>query len=122
MKRTNALRPSLVSLTMASLLSLMIMNSGDLRADDFRRGDVNTDGNIDISDSISLLVHLSGEESLSCDDAADCNDDGAINVGDVIYGLAYLFVPSTPDFPAPSSCGSDPTSDALSCVSFSSCP
>ena len=89
----------------------------------FRRGEVvadNTAG-IDVDDAMGLLVYLfrSGKPP-GCDKAADANDDGALNLGDVITILLYVFQGES--LPAPfSSCGSDPTSDALTCQSFPLC-
>ena len=82
----------------------------------FVRGDVNSDGSIDLSDGISQLSSLfSGAGPLDCEDAGDANDDGAFNIADTIYLLSYLFS-GGPDPAAPfGGCGLDLTSDALGC-------
>ena len=77
-----------------------------------RRGDISSDGDIDISDAVQLLFHLfvSGAE-IACQDAADFDDDGALAIADAIGILGFLFRGG----PRPSSpgllCGKDPTPD-----------
>jgi hypothetical protein len=81
-------------------------------AHEFRRGDVNSDGSVDIADPIALFDSLfSAGLPLPCEGAADANGDGTAGVGDVIALLAYLFsggAPPAPPFPA---CGTDPFAD-----------
>ncbi len=83
----------------------------------FRRGDVNRDGVVDISDVINGLQYLFDNEMISCEDAADTNDDGQINIADAIRLLGRLFNGSEP-LPAPSemSEGPDLTLDPLECL------
>jgi hypothetical protein len=88
----------------------------------FRRGDVNADGPLDITDALSLLRYLFQRGSVpSCRKAADTNDDGRVNVGDAVSILQQILgrVESiAPPFPA---CGEDPTGDRLSCASYAAC-
>ena len=43
----------------------------------FRRGDVNDDGGVDISDPIGVLDYLfNGSQAIDCLDATDVNDTG----------------------------------------------
>ena len=89
----------------------------------FRRGDVNVDGRVDISDPLALLLHLFalGYE-LDCRKSADSNDSGDLDLADAVYTLGYLFG-GGPGLPAPGLvCGTDPTDDGLSCASYDSCP
>ena len=83
----------------------------------FRRGDVNDDGSVDISDPIGVLGYLFlGEQNIDCLDAADTNDDGSIDVGDPIFLLDYIFNGGmVPPDPGPAVCGIDPTLDNLGC-------
>ncbi|MGE3163620.1 MAG: proprotein convertase P-domain-containing protein [Planctomycetota bacterium] len=95
---------------------------------EFRRGDVNVDGSVNIPDVIFFLnfLFVPGSATPSCRDASDINDDGSLNLPDVITLLNYLFVPGSPPpiSPGPTTCGPDPTMDALpACVySTSICP
>ncbi|MBN1417256.1 MAG: IPT/TIG domain-containing protein [Planctomycetes bacterium] len=80
----------------------------------FTRGDVNSDGRVDVADVAELARYaLGGGEINAQPDAADANDDGVIHVGDVIYLSNYVFSggaePPAP-FPAP---GFDPTPDEI---------
>ncbi len=85
----------------------------------FQRGDINLDGNLDISDPVSILQLLFNGSQVGCDDAADANDDGSLDIADAVAVLSSLFGGTGP-LPAPNDCGIDPTDDALDCVS--GCP
>ena len=88
----------------------------------FVRGDVNADGDFDISDPILTLNHLFAGGSVECAHAADSNDDDSLNIGDAFFALGAIFgtgpLPSPP-FPG---CGPDPTLGSLACESFGVCP
>ncbi len=88
----------------------------------FRRGDVNADGHLDLSDPIYTLMFLfvGGPEPM-CLDAADAEDSGGLNVGDAIYLLSCFFARGEPPRPPFSGCGLDPTGDSLSCRRFTPC-
>lgn len=87
----------------------------------FRRGDANADGCSDISDAVTILLHLFGSRAVSCEKSADANDSGSINIADAVFLLETIFTES----PAPPDpglrCGLDPTSDDLGCESFPAC-
>ncbi|MGE4618647.1 MAG: HYR domain-containing protein [Planctomycetota bacterium] len=90
----------------------------------FRRGDGNGDGIVNIADGVFLLVNLfAGGVDSTCDDAADSNDDGSIDVSDVITILGFQFNGTNPP-PAPfDNCGVDPTDgDGLGCALYNACP
>jgi len=88
----------------------------------FRRADANDDGAFDIGDPVATLSFLFSAGSVDCLVALDSNDDGGVDIGDAVYSLAALFSAGpAPDAPFPG-CGSDPTSDALGCTAFASCP
>jgi hypothetical protein len=88
----------------------------------FRRGDVNGDQTMDLSDAVSILFTLFGAGTIGCLDAADTNDDGAPNIVDAVVLLEHLFVTGAP-MPAPSVlCGEDPTADSLDCAVPPVCP
>ena len=90
----------------------------------FRRGDVNKDGGVTMSDAIWILNALfSGGPQTECADAADVNDSGAADISDPVYLSNFLFFGTVPAPPAPghTTCGPDPTEDLLDCVA-SGCP
>jgi len=90
---------------------------------EFRRGDSNADGDVDIADAINLLTWLYASEGREppCMDAADANDDGIVDIGDPITILSRLYG-NGPPFPEPAdACGRDPTEDDLDCPSFPPC-
>ncbi len=91
---------------------------------DFSRGDVNADGQADISDTIFLLFSLfvPGSPAVSCSDAADTNDDGLVDVTDAVRGLQTVFGQAGPLQSPYLSCGSDPTADSLDCAAAPNCP
>lgn len=82
---------------------------------EFRRGDVNTDEALNVSDVVHLVQATSTDWSLPCADAADVDDNGELNAWDVLSLLEYLFLNGSeppPPFVTP---GLDPTKDALEC-------
>ena len=47
----------------------------------FRRGDDNDNGTVDVADVSPLLNYIFGiNTNIPCHDSADCNDDGAIDI------------------------------------------
>ncbi len=90
---------------------------------DFRRGDANSDLQIDITDPIhTLFFAFTGGPAPACLDAADADDNGKIELNDAIYSLNFLFLGGA-DFkdPGSASCGPDPSADTLSCQSYPTC-
>jgi len=88
----------------------------------FRRGDVNLDGALDVADPVLLLAALFSGGTIACDSAADANDDGAIDIADPVRLLEHLFAGGSA-LPAPfPGCGSDPTPDGLDCAGGGGCP
>ncbi|MGE4620225.1 MAG: choice-of-anchor B family protein [Planctomycetota bacterium] len=64
----------------------------ECQCNEFVRGELNDDGQIDISDAVSLLVYLfSNGPTPSPIERADVNDSGVVDVADVVYLVAYLF-------------------------------
>jgi hypothetical protein len=91
----------------------------------FRRGDFDGDGSLQLDDAIQLLGYLFiGAAPSSCPDAADVNDSGEIDVADAVWLLGYLFVPGSPLPPAPGpvACGADGVSDSFGYCMDASCP
>jgi hypothetical protein len=89
----------------------------------FRRGDVDTDGIVAITDPIATLGFLFlGSEAPDCLDAADSDDDGTLTITDAVVVLSYLFLGSDrPAPPGPDVCGRDPTEDSLAECDPASC-
>jgi hypothetical protein len=81
----------------------------------FIRGDARYDRVVNISDAITVLLHLFRGQSIRCRDAADVNDDGLLQIDDALAILGYLFLHGQPPqapFPTP---GRDPSEDDLDC-------
>ncbi len=106
----------------AFALTLLALAPTPTAAVPFVRGDFNDDSHLDIADPVSVLDYLFlGGDSAGCLDAGDANDDGAVDIADALSTLGYLFLgAAAPRAPFPD-CGRDPTADALSCETRSSC-
>ncbi len=90
---------------------------------EFRRGDANTDGALNMADAIFILQHLfANGPTPTCLDAADANDAGAIDLADGIYILQNLFADGRAIPPPNGVCGMDPTPDQVECMSYEHCP
>jgi hypothetical protein len=93
----------------------------------FRRGDVNQDGDVDLSDAIFLFDYLFlAGRAIRCLDAADTNDDGTLapDISDGIYLLDWLFLGGTaPRAPGPKQCGYDlpDLADFMECGAYDRC-
>ncbi|MEM7164580.1 MAG: hypothetical protein AAF581_03910 [Planctomycetota bacterium] len=91
-----------------------------------RRGDCNSDGNMNLADAITLLNHLfpatPPAPPLPCHDACDGNDDGQLDLADAIAMLTALFPQPTGPAPMLGDCAVDATADALGCAGDSTCP
>ena len=86
----------------------------------FVRGDANEDGSVDISDAVSVLLHLFvAAVETRCEDALDSNDDGTVDISDPVATLNFLFLGGTPLSPG---CGPDSTADGIGCLSHAGCP
>ena len=65
------------------------------------KGDVNRDGEVDISDLVYLVEYsFSGGPGPQCEEEADVNGDGAVDVSDLVYLVDYSFY----DGPGPKVC------------------
>jgi hypothetical protein len=62
------------------------------------RGDVNSDGEVSVSDVTLLITYLMTEDSASIDlNAADCSQDGTVNIGDATILINFLMNGHWPD-------------------------
>jgi hypothetical protein len=74
----------------------------------FRRGDVNNDGALNISDPSYLLVHLFRQGAAPpCSQAADADDSNSLDITDAIYLFSYLFKGGPVPPPPFAACGVD---------------
>ena len=98
-------------------------NSSYFREVQFRRGDFNTDGAVDISDAIATFVWLfAGGQESTCTITGDTNSDSSVDLSDGVFTLAYLFrAGAAPAAPGPLDCGVAPEANELSCESYSAC-
>ncbi len=84
----------------------------------FRRGDANGDGSVDLADAVKVLFWLFLGDSLDCLDAADADHLDDIRITDAVYILKYLFLKGTPPpAPGPIACG-PPADPSLGCASY----
>jgi hypothetical protein len=81
----------------------------------FRRGDVDANGVVEITDPINNLTYqFLGGFQPTCLDACDDDDSGAIDISDPIFSLTGLFLGGLPQpDPGPVFCGLDFTEDSL---------
>jgi hypothetical protein len=89
----------------------------------FRRGDVDGDGEINISDPINFLTfQFLGGTAPMCRDAADSDDSGVLDLSDAVYNLSWQFLGGLePPAPGPKACGEDPKADDLPACEYKSC-
>jgi PKD repeat protein len=91
---------------------------------EFKRGDTNASGDMNIADPVYLLAYLfASGPAPTCEETGDCNNDGKINIADPVAALAYLFASADP-LPDPFPCGVDPPDDPvddLTCESYAPC-
>ena len=107
---------------MMSLSFLLCLGTAHLRAQTFLRGDATPDGELNLTDALSILgCQFLGAKCPDCMKAADTNDSGEVSLTDGIFLLQYLFGgEAAPPAPFPN-CGKDPTPDGLACVSPRAC-
>jgi len=77
----------------------------------FRRGDVDFDGALNVTDAILSLRYQFGGGALPCIDAADVDDLGTLDIADPILLLEFLYLGGDPPMPPFPECGVDETDD-----------
>jgi hypothetical protein len=91
-------------------------------ASSFRRGDVNSDTELDITDPLKLLTFLFlGGDPLPCEDAADIDDNSQLEITDAFVILRFLFLGFHPAVPLNALCAADGTDDELQVCEVSEC-
>lgn len=94
---------------------------------DFKRGDVNGDGQVTYTDLCELVNSYSiGYSPPDCFDAMDVNDDGLLDLSDAILLMTVFGAGSSPNYslipaPGPFACGPDPTPDLFDCARYDTC-
>jgi len=113
------------ALAMTVALGLCARAPADLVGPDARfvRGDVDRNGELDITDAIVILQYLFlGGSGVDCPDAADVDDGGSVDIADPVRLLDFLFrggtEPPAP-FPEPAL---DPTDDDQTCEGCGEAP
>ena len=83
----------IVALFGAVFLSALLAGGGNVSAQQFIRADANTNGAMNLDDSVFLASYLysNGPAPLVLD-SGDVNDDGAVGPGDISYLLAFVFL------------------------------
>ena len=84
----------------------------------YTRGDVNADGDVNVTDIIYLMSHMFPVADIPCARTGDFDGNNVIDVTDLSYGMQHMM--PTPSYPPPDSCGNVPW-DTLPCDSFPPC-
>jgi hypothetical protein len=94
-----------------ALLDRMTIRKNPPSSPLFKRGDVDLNGVIDLTDPVALLSYLFlGTPASECFDAADVDDSGDLTLTDAIVSLTWQFLGGPPPpAPGPAGCGPDPT-------------
>jgi len=91
--------------------------------ENFRRGDTDGSGAVNITDAVNVLNALfQGAAFPACPDTADTDDTGDVSITDAVYLLNALFQGGLqPPLPGIDTCGSDPTADELGPCTYTAC-
>jgi hypothetical protein len=83
----------------------------------FRRGDVDANGSLEITDAVAILSFLfQGGGTPPCLEAGDIDNNGETDITDAVNDLGYLFLGAPPpEAPGPLACGPDPAPPFLGC-------
>lgn len=100
---------------LSDLVTTYVTAFGGVLGGQFKRGDMNADGSVNLQDPIQILGFLFNMGAAPvCPDSADANDDGSINLQDPVLILQFLFnFGLPPAAPGPNSCGPDVNADTL---------
>ncbi|MBN1459430.1 MAG: dockerin type I repeat-containing protein [Armatimonadetes bacterium] len=116
-------RAAVLGVVVAAALMVLAWQDGADAQSQFRRGDINADGEVNVTDPVALLDYLfAATDAPPCKDAADVNDDGKVEISDPVRLLGFLFLGlERPPDPF-TACGVDSTGDELDCTTFDKCP
>ena len=94
-----------------------------LPANSLRRGDVDDNGTMQLTDAVRVLGFLfRGGGGLPCAEAADADDNGVVQLADAVRILTFLFAGGAAiPAPGPENCGPDPQTPGLGCAAYTSC-
>jgi hypothetical protein len=108
----------------ATLRHTLTVSSGKVEPQ-FRRGDTDRSGAVELTDAIGTLNFLFlGGPAPGCPDAADADNNGVLELTDAVRALGFLFLGDPPPTdPGPFTCGPDPAApaDGLSECVYESC-
>ncbi len=108
------------SLNGVSLTGELVESNGDDTR--FIRGDVNSDGELNLSDAIDLVGQLfRGAPATECWKSADVDDDGIVDLADPIRLLLHLYAGAGPLAEPFGRCATDATPDSVPCLSHAIC-
>jgi peptidoglycan hydrolase CwlO-like protein len=120
--RRRALSPSVLILAVAVVVTGSTFRL-EAQCQPFVRGDTNADGELGLSDAVTILgFAFLGDEAPSCMKATDINSNGtAAEISDAIYLLSFSFLGgSAPAGPFPD-CGVEAGDSNLSCLVYAPC-
>ncbi len=109
-------RPSLFPILLGVFALLSLTATAQAQEAHFLRGDVDSNGEVDMSDANVVINWLfRGGDEPGCLDAADANDDGEVNISDASAILGYLFMGDELAEPSVEAAVDD-TEDDLDCL------
>jgi hypothetical protein len=107
-------REQAIKLRLVLVPSLFLLAQGPGHSSEFIRGEVNSDGRVNVADPVSIVMGLfPGGDPPGCEDAADTNDDGVVELSDAVYELMFLFAFPCGDAPHETPLAEDEIFDRL---------
>jgi len=125
-RRTRSAHVLLLSAALAGLVLLLPSRDATAANLNFRRGDVDGNGKLEMADAVRTFgfLFLGNPTSLGCMDAADTNDSGKVDLSDGVATLNFMFTGgAAPPSPGHINCGPDTTAvpDTLTCDESPNC-
>ncbi len=89
---------------------------------EYRRGDANQDGSLNIADGIWILNAIFQDgPSFDCLGASDANSDSSQDASDAVYIFNHQFLNGPPPAAPQGSCGGDADPDPTDCAGYTGC-